>query len=351
MKNFSTGILNLREYVDSKEFSTMKIGGQFRYFTTISSTEELNSVYAIAQSELEYKDIPIFVLGGGSNVVFSDGIINTLALKIEIKGFDIINETDKYVDIKVGAGESWDDLVKRAVSMNLSGIEAMSIIPGTVGAGPVQNVGAYGVEVKDVLLKLEAFDTSNMKIVDISNEDCRFGYRDSIFKNEAKGRYIITSVTYRLSKEEPKIPNYTDVLNYFESYNISNPSLLDIRNAIINIRNSKLPDFRELPNLGSFFKNVIVSNEIVGKIKIDFPNIKVFPIDENYSKIPAGWLIENAGLKGKSFGNISVYEKNALVLVNNGGASSNDLLKAKNEIVKAVEQKFGVTLEQEPEIV
>ncbi|MCX6754349.1 MAG: UDP-N-acetylmuramate dehydrogenase [Candidatus Nomurabacteria bacterium] len=346
----------IQEYVDIKDYSTLRVGGQFRYFIVIDSLENLNSLYAIAQSELRFKNIPIFVLGGGSNIVFSDGILNFIVLKIEIKGFEIIYESDKYIDIKIGAGENWDEIVEKTIQMNLSGFESLSAIPGTVGAGPVQNIGAYGSEVKDTLVEVEVYDIKNNTISTISNEDCKFGYRDSIFKNEAKGKYVITFVTYRLKKELKNIDilpvfKYPGVMKYFEEKNIQNPTLQEVRTAIINIRKDKLPNPKEIPNVGSFFKNPIVSNEIVNKIKIEFPNSNFFYIDENHTKVPAGWLIENAGLKGKYFGNISVYDKNALILVNNGNATKEDILNAKSEIIKMVNEKFEIVLEQEPEMI
>lgn len=343
--------MNIQEYVDIKDYSTFKIGGQFRYFSIISTIEELNSVYAIAQKKLEYKNIPIFILGGGSNIVFSDGVVNVLALKIEIKGFNVVSLKQDYVDIKVGAGEIWDEFVSRVVDMGLSGLESLSAIPGTVGATPVQNVGAYGAEVKDTILEVEVFDIYNKIIKNLSNDDCKFDYRDSIFKGEAKGKYIITSVTFRLNKSLPSVPKYPGVVEYFESREIESPTLSQIRDAIIYIRSEKLPNPKEIPNVGSFFKNPIVPMEIANTIKEEFPNAKFFPIDDNFIKVPAGFLIENAGLKGKSFGNISVYGKNALVLVNNGKASKEDLMKAKEEITKIVFNKFSITLEQEPEII
>ncbi|MFA6251481.1 MAG: FAD-binding protein [Candidatus Paceibacterota bacterium] len=373
--------MNVKEYVDIKNYSTLKIGGQFRYFAEIDNKKELKDVYDFA----EQKNIPVFILGGGSNIVFSDGVINVLALKVEIKGFDIINEDDDFVDIKVGAGEIWDEIVEKTIEMNLSGLEALSAIPGTVGATPVQNVGAYGAEVKDTIISVEVFDIKNQTITFLSNEDCKFGYRDSIFKNEAKGKYVITAVTYRLknididqqdipSKNRLSLPhpsdsahahtydfykqylaglpvmNYPGVKKYFEDKKIENLTLKQIREAIIEIRKEKLPNPKIIPNVGSFFKNPIVENKIAEDIKEKFPNLRLFPVDEKITKIPAGWLIENAGLKGKSLGNISVYDKNALVLINNGNASKEDLLEAKNEIVKIVKEKFGITLEQEPEI-
>jgi len=373
----------IQEYVDIRNYSSLHIGGQFRYFTVISSIDELLSVNTIAHSQA-YKDIPFFILGGGSNIVFSDGVVNVFAIKNEIRGFEIINDTNEYVDIKVGAGEIWDKIVEKTVEMNLQGLEALSAIPGTVGATPVQNVGAYGVEVRDTIFEVEVFDIKYGQIKTILNKDCKFGYRDSIFKNEDKGKYIITAVIYRLCKQNEKQPlscvshscldvvgesnlaqatesgvsrsvssalSYPGVSKYFEENKIDNPSLKQIREAIIRIRREKLPNPKEIPNVGSFFKNPIVANEISEKIKKDFPDAKFFPVDDKMTKVPAGWLIENAGLKGKSFGNVSIYDKNALVLINNGQATKEDLINARNEIIKIVDEKFGITLEQEPETI
>ena len=366
-------MLEIKEYVDIKEYSTLHMGGQLRYFVIIQKKEDLTSLYAIAQSDVRYKDTPIFILGGGSNVVFSDGVIDVFALKIEIKGLEIIparprqlthdsegglahegaggKETNEFTDIKVGAGENWDKIVEKTVAMNLSGLESLSAIPGTVGATPVQNVGAYGSEVKDTILEVEVFNIEEKTISKISNKDCKFGYRDSIFKKEAKGKYIITSVTYRLNKSLPTIPKYPGVIKYFEDREIVNPTLLQIRDAIIYIRSEKLPNPKEIPNVGSFFKNPIVLTKIADKIKEEYTNTKFFPIDDTHTKIPAGWLIENAGLKGKSFGEVSVYNKNALVLVNTKDAKFEDIISARDEIIKIVREKFGIVLEQEPEIV
>jgi UDP-N-acetylmuramate dehydrogenase len=342
--------MTIQEYVNIKDYSTLRVGGQFRYFTVISTIAELASVCAMTQTDAKYKDIPVFVLGGGSNIVFSDGILNVFALKIEIKGFEIINDTEEYSDIKVGGGEVWDEVVKRTVDINLSGIEFLSGIPGTIGATPVQNVGAYGIEVKDTIQEVEVFDINSGVISIIPNEDCNFEYRDSIFKNEAKGRYVIIAVTYRLSKFKPRIPDYPGVKRYFIENNINIPTLDQIRNAIINVRNEKLPNPKDIPNVGSFFKNPVVSKEMANDIKMEYPEAKFFHINSSLTKIPAGWLIENAGLKGKSFGKVSVYDKNALILVNNGDATKDDFINTRNEIINTVQNKFGITLEQEPEI-
>lgn len=343
-------MLKIEENVDVKKYTTLKIGGQFRYFVEINSVDDIKELCVIHQKDEKYKDIPFFILGGGSNIVFSDGVLNVLAIKIEIKGFEIIKEEDDFVEIRVGSGENWDEIVEKTVNLNFSGLEPLSAIPGTVGATPVQNVGAYGSEVKDTIIKVEVFDFENKEIKIFSNSDCNFKYRDSIFKNEGKGRYLITKVVYKLSKKEPRVPEYADTLNYFQEKGIIKPTLKEIREAIIEIRSKKLPNPKEIPNVGSFFKNPIVRNSIANKIKEKFPEVKLFPIDENLTKIPAGWLIENAGLKGKSFGNVAVYERNALVLINKNQATREDLMKAKNEIVRIIEEKFEVTLEQEPEI-
>jgi len=339
-------MLEIKEYVDIKPFSTLHVGGQFRYFSIIDKTLDLEEAHSFAKE----KDIKIFILGGGSNIVFSDGVIDVLVLKIEIKGFEIVSQGENYTDIKVGAGENWDMIVSQTVDMGLSGFESLSAIPGTVGAGPVQNIGAYGREVKDTIQEVEVYEIETGKIFNISNKDCKFGYRDSIFKNEAKGKYIITNVFYRLSKTLPVIPDYPGVKKYFIENNIKTPTLKQIREAIVDIRMGKLPNPKEVPNVGSFFKNPIVLNEVAYKIIEEFPNAKFFALKDDMTKIPAGWLIENAGLKGESFGSVSVYDKNALVLVNNGNATSEDIIKARDEIVRIVKDKFGITLEQEPEI-
>jgi len=356
-------MIDICEYVDIKDYSTLRIGGKFRYFIVVSSIRDLVSLYNITQNDLKFKNIPIFVLGGGSNIVFSDGVLNVLAVKIEIKGFDVVNDSQNYTDIKVGSGEIWDEFVEKIISMDLFGLESLSAIPGTVGATPVQNVGAYGSEVKDVILEVEVFSIKEGTISKISNKDCEFGYRDSIFKNEAKGKYIITSVVYRLLKNSSekasnevgpiisKALSYPGVLKYFEDREIDNPTLKQIRDAIIFIRSEKLPNPKEIPNVGSFFKNPIVPNDVADEIKNKFPNAKFFFVNNDFVKIPAGWLIENSGLKGKSFGKISVYDRNALVLVNADNASYEDVISARNEIIKTVKDKFDITLEQEPEIV
>jgi UDP-N-acetylmuramate dehydrogenase len=343
-------MLNIQENICSKNFSTFRIGGFFRYFVEIKNEKDLFDLFNTIKLNDNYNSLPILFLGEGSNTIFSDQVLNFIVIKINIKKFEIVNEDSNSVYIKVGAGMLWDNFVKKSINNNFSGIEALSIIPGTVGATPVQNVGAYGIEVKDIIKEVVVYDNKEEIIKNLSNKDCQFGYRDSLFKKE-KGRYIILYVIYKLSKNHPSIPNYPDIVDYFKNKNILNPTIKDIRKAIIFIRNNKLPDFRSIPNVGSFFKNPIITNNIAYKLKEKFPDIKLFKIDDSYMKISAGWLIENTGIKGKNFGNISVYNKNALVLVNNGNATFIDLMNAKDKIIKIVEDKFGITLEQEPEII
>ncbi len=340
-------MLKIDENVDIKKYSTLKIGGQFRYFIYINNKEDLAEAYRFAES----KKLPVFVLGGGSNMVFPDGLLERVALKINILGFDILEETNDFAIIKIGAGEIWDSIVEKVVSMHLSGIEAMSAIPGTVGATPVQNVGAYGQEIKDTLLEVEVFDIDNFSFKTLSNTDCQFSYRDSTFKRHAKGRYVIVSVSLKLSKNMPDIPNYPGVKKYFIENSINNPSITEIREAIISIRQNKLPDPKEIPSVGSFFKNPIIDKDTAHNLKQNYNELTLFPVGDDRIKISAGWLIDQAGLKDKNFGKISTYQHNALVLVNNGGATRADVEQTRDEIIKTVFDKFNITLETEPEFV
>jgi UDP-N-acetylmuramate dehydrogenase len=340
-------MLEMRENVDIKEYCTLKVGGQFRYFVELSDKSQLPEVYKFAKE----KKLPVFVLGGGSNMVFPDGVLEKVVVKINFSGFEILNDTSDYTDIKIGAGENWDSVVERSVDMNLSGIEAMSAIPGTAGATPVQNVGAYGQEIKDTLLEVEVFDVDSGNIKTLSNSLCGFSYRNSIFKGEAKGKYVITSITLRLSKSRPTIPNYPGVKRYFLENNINSPTLLQIREAIIDIRRDKLPDPKEIPSVGSFFKNTIVPKSVADDLKYQYPTMVVFPVNDKETKVPSGFLIEQVGLKGKNFGTISSYSHNAMVLVNNGGATRSDVEQVRDEITKIIFEKFGIKLETEPEFV
>ncbi len=335
-------MINPQKDVKLSDHCTFRLGGKVRYFLELTDENLIPEIVEFSRS----KNVSIMMLGSGSNCIFTDAVIERFALKMGLKGLKKRDEDDQSVTIEIKAGENWDATVAWAVEHGYSGIEALSAIPGTVGAAPVQNIGAYGQEVKDTLLEVLAYDTTEKKFVILCNIECRFSYRASIFNTYELGRYIITSIVLKLSKIPAKIPDYPDVRKYFEGKYV--PTILDIRNAIISIRATKLPDPSVMSNVGSFFKNVLVEKEVAKKLSKDYPNMPTFPSDGGKIKIPAGWLIDTAGLKGKNFGNISIYDKNALVLVNNGQASFTELLEAKKFIVNAVKQKYGLTLEQEP---
>lgn len=333
------------ELINIDKFTTMQLPAMANVFY-IKNTDEIIDFY----KNLKLGETP-FILGGGSNLIIAPTITNRPILKIEILGIQILENNNDHVLVKLGAGENWDSVVEWAVDNNYSGIEALSAIPGTVGATPVQNVGAYGSEIKDVFVSLNAYDTKNKNIVSLNKEQCNFSYRNSIFKTgEQKGRYIIIDITLMLSKNHPKVPEYKGVQEYFDLANNLTPSLSDIRNAIIEIRWSKLPNPETLPNCGSFFENPIIENKIAEDLKIKYPNIPLYPYGDKI-KVSAGYLIDQSGLKGVDFGPIGVYEKTALVLVNRGGGTYDDLVKTKDIIIKTVYDKFGITLKPEPEFV
>ena len=338
----------ITENIPLRDLTTFRMGGAARFFATVTSAADLTEVFVCAQKE----NVPVIILGGGSNIIVKDGsVLNTLVIKIEIKGFETVREDTDFVEIKIGAGENWDDVVRRTVEQGLSGIEAMSFIPGTAGATPIQNVGAYGQEIKDTFISLEAYEIATGEVKTFSKEDCRFAYRDSVFKQDLRGKYVITSITLRLSKSPAGMPQYPGVQNYFDEKGITNPTLAQIREAIIAIRTVKLPDPREIASVGSFFKNPICANTLVQTLREHYPEIPSFAVGDDTSKIPAGWLIDTLGWKGKDFGTLMLYPKNALVIVNKGGATFAELTDVVGQIKKAVNDRFGIMLEQEPIVI
>lgn len=294
---------------------------------------------------------PYFVLGGGSNIIYSPEIKNKNILKIEIPGIQILEDDGHSVLVKVGAGVVWDEVVGWSINNNLSGIESLSAIPGTTGAAPVQNIGAYGCELKDILKTLTVYDIEESKFIDLKNKDCNFSYRQSIFKSTHKNKYIIVSIVLKLSHHLPQIPDYPAVIKYFKDNNIVNPTSKEIRKLIKEIRWSKLPHPEEMGNCGSFFENPIVDVDFANDLKKNNPDMPLYDLGNGSVKIPAGYLIESAGLKGAQMGKVGTYKKNALVLVNLGGAEYSDVLNAKNKITEAVKDKFGIELKNEPEFV
>ena len=330
--------------ISLKQYTTMKLGGEARYMATADSPGDVVSLYRNARKE----NLPIFVLGGGSNVITHDEVFEGVVLLNKIKGFEIISETDETTDVKIGAGEVWDEVVEKAIGLGLQGIEAMSGIPGTAGAAPVQNVGAYGQEIADTLISLEAYDSKTDTIVTISADECDFSYRNSIFRDKEKGRYCILNITLRLNKAEPKPPYYASLQKYIDENDIREVNLSVIRVAVLNIRSEKLPDPAELPSAGSFFKNALVEKWKLEELQKEYSDIPNYAMSDGRYKIPTGWLIDKAGLRGYRSHGMRVYEKNALVLVNDSATGYDDLAAIREEIVQIVFDKFGIKIEQEP---
>ena len=312
--------------------------------TNVSSAPEVAEICRNAKKQ----NLPIFILGGGSNVIARDEGFNGLVVRIRIQGFEIIEENDSSTTVKVGAGEGWDSVVKRLVDMNLSGVEAMAAIPGTAGATPVQNVGAYGQEIADTLTSLEAYDNKNDSFVTLTNEQCEFSYRNSIFREKEAGRYIITSITLKLSKTMPKPPFYDSLQKYLDEHNVKLFTPQIIRDAVIDIRKIKLPNPEIMPNNGSFFKNALVEKWQLDDLRKIDPNIPMYDMGDGTYKIPSGWLIEKVGLKGQLLHGIRVYDKNALVLINESATNYYSLAEARDEIIGKVRDTYRIQIEQEP---
>lgn len=322
----------------------MRLGGPARFMTDVHTPAEVQEVCRNAKSQ----NLPIFILGGGSNVVVHDEGFNGIVVRNRIPGFDIISDEEGRAVIKIGAGENWDNVVKRTVDRNLTGIEAMSAIPGTAGAAPVQNVGAYGQEIAETLVSLEAYDITEDRFVVLQNSDCGFAYRHSIFRGDAAGRYVITSITLQLYKTPPQPPFYKAVQDYFDQNNVTLYTPQAIRDAVMKIRADKLPDPAKLPNTGSFFKNAIVEDWQLADLRKEYPDIPTYDMPDGRFKVPTGWLIEQAGLKGQTLHGMHVHEGNALVLINQSATNYADLAAARDEIIGAVRDKFRIYIEQEP---
>lgn len=285
---------------------------------------------------------PLLFMGGGSNLLFLNNYAGTVFHSV-IDDINIVAEDDKSISLRVGSGVVWDDFVAYCVEKGWWGVENLSLIPGEVGASAVQNIGAYGVEVKDVLQSIEAISVDDLSKRMFTNAECNYGYRDSIFKNSLKGKYVITYVTYRLSK----IANPNIGYGALKSVLTENPSLQEIRDAIITVRNSKLPDPKVYGNAGSFFMNPVIPMEQFVALQSRYPDIPSYPASEGYIKVPAGWLIEKSGWKGKSLGNAAVYEKQALVLINRGGATGMEIKHLADTVIADVHKIFGITLHAE----
>lgn len=328
-----------------KKHNTFGINVKAAEFIKINSEKELTETLSI------HKERNIFILSGGSNMLLTQNL-EALVLHIAIKGITTSSQPDSSVLVSANAGENWHDFVQFCIDNNFGGLENLSLIPGYVGSAPIQNIGAYGVELKDSFISCEAIHVTSGVKKHFTKEECNFGYRNSIFKNELKGKYIITKVTFRLTTKDHVLnTSYGAIENALKEKNITSPTIKDISEAVIAIRKSKLPDPKEIGNSGSFFKNPVITSENFAELQKLHPDIPFYQVDKNNTKIPAGWLIEQSGFKGKRWGDAGVHAKQALVLVNYDNASGQELLELSKRIQKTVKEKFGIILETEVNII
>ena len=335
---------NILNNYSLKNHNTFGVAAKAKYFASFSSEDQLVELLKDNICKTE----PLFILGGGSNILLTQDF-DGLVLANNIKGIEIITEDEKSTSIAVGAGEIWHDFVLWSIQKNLSGIENLALIPGLVGASPMQNIGAYGVEVKDVITKVSYIEIESGNQKSFTNSECNFSYRNSIFKDELKGRVVITEVVYKLSKTPLNNTKYGAITDELKRLN-KEPSPKNIAQAVINIRSSKLPDPKVLGNSGSFFKNPIIETTQFEKLQKDFPEMVGYKVSEKKTKIAAGWLIDNAGLKGSRKADAGVHKNQALVLVNYGNASGSEIIDLAKEIQEVVKEKYGIQIEPEVNI-
>ncbi len=333
---------------DLTKLNTFGISVRAKFFVEIIEEAEIQELFNL----VEFKDNKKIFLGGGSNILFTkdfDGIV----ILNKLKGIEEISRGTLSKDdilVRAMSGEIWHDLVTFTVDQGLWGIENLSLVPGTVGGAPMQNIGAYGVELKNTVVNVETYDIGTREKRIFTGSECEFGYRDSIFKNKVKGKYFISAITLKLSKIEKKNTEYKILKNYLEEHSVEVKSSKDISDAVSSIRRSKLPDPKVIGNAGSFFKNVFVDEEKFVKFKEQYPDVPSF-VEDGVVKIPSGWLVEQCGWKGKRFGNVGVHDKQALVLVNHGAATGQEILDLANKIIASVKEKFGLELVPEVNIV
>jgi len=335
--------MQIQQNISLKQYNTFGIDVNAANFISIENKEELKTF-------LKGNKQPILILGGGSNVLLTKNV-EGIVLKNNLKGIEKLKEDNNSVELKVKSGENWHEFVLYCIANNYSGIENLSLIPGSVGAAPMQNIGAYGVEVKDVIMSVEAMNLKDCSIHHFKNKSCEFGYRSSIFKTKEKGNYFITSVTFKLNKT-PKInTSYGAIEKELNQRGITQPTIKDVSDVVISIRKSKLPDPTEIGNSGSFFKNPIVSKDIKEKIRASYSDVPSYSQSNGDFKLAAGWLIEQCGWKGKIIDNYGVHANQALVLVNYGGAKGADIFKLSEDIINSVKNTFGIELEREVNII
>jgi UDP-N-acetylmuramate dehydrogenase len=333
------------ENVSLKKLNTFGIDAAAKYFTALETLEEMKEILSDKRAVSNNK----LILGGGSNLLFTkdfDGMV----LKNDLKGISLVREDENHYYIKAGGGEVWHSFVMHCIANDYSGLENLSLIPGNVGASPMQNIGAYGVEIKDHFYELEALHIQDKTIQTFNAAECKFGYRESVFKRELKDQFIIVSVTFRLPKKPVYNTSYGAIEKELEAMDVKELSIKAISQAVINIRSSKLPNPAEIGNAGSFFKNPVISTEHFEKLKAEFPGIVSYPAQDGV-KLAAGWLIEQCGWKGKTFGDAGVHKLQALVLVNYGNAKGSGIYELSQKIMDSVKEKFGVVLEREVNII
>ena len=338
--------MNIQENYSLEKLNTFHIDASAKYFCEVASIEDIKEVLSADKFWKQSK----LILGGGSNLLFTkdfDGIV----IKNNLKGINLINEDIDFYYVKAGAGEVWHQLVMHCINNNYAGLENLSLIPGNVGASPMQNIGAYGSEIKDSFYQLEAFHLNDKTIHTFNNADCKFGYRESVFKHELKNQFIITSVTFKLNKKPVYNIKYGAIEKELETMSVKELSIKAISKAVCNIRNSKLPNPEVIGNAGSFFKNPEIIKSKYISLKNEFPDIVGHDLENGNVKLAAGWLIEKCSWKGKSFGDAGVHKLQALVLVNYANAKGNEIFDLSEKIMNSVKEKFGVDLEREVNII
>ncbi len=337
--------MDIRKDISLKKYNTFGIDAKAKFFCEINSIADLKKA-------LSLQGYPtLFVLGGGSNMLITKDLEN-LVLHINLKGIEVISENKDEAIIKVSAGENWHNMVLWTLDHDYGGLENLSLIPGNTGTAPIQNIGAYGVELKDTFVSCDAMEIATQELKTFTKDECQFGYRDSYFKNEGLGKYIITSVSFKLTKRNHKLNvDYGAIVSELHISGITNPSIKDVSNAVIAIRKSKLPDPKELGNSGSFFKNPVVDKQQFDNFTKMNPTAPFYKVTENEFKIPAGWLIEQCGYKGKRFGDAGVHKNQALVLVNYGDASGAEIIDLAENIIDSVSQRFGIVISPEVNII
>ncbi len=337
-------MIEIKKDYPLKSKNTFGLDVKTHFFVEASKADKIS----FSLNYASYYNLPVMILGGGSNILFTKDY-EGLIIRPTIQGIEVVEDASETVTIRVGAGVNWDSLVDWAVSRGLGGIENLSYIPGDVGASPIQNIGAYGVEAKDTIVKVEGLNIISKKMVELTNAECQFDYRYSIFKGELKHRVVVTHVHFKLSKKPTLITHYGNLDEEIEK--LGERSIKTVRDAVIKIRKQKLPEPTEIGNAGSFFKNPLVKTQVFETLQSKYDKVPSYPASENHVKIPAGWLIEQCGWKGKKVGNCGVHQNQALVLVNYGDAKGSEILDLAHQIQKSVVDQFGIELEMEVNVV